>query len=235
MCPSNNNTSLISLGKLCDDGCEARINKTVCKVCKEDKTILTAPRCSNTGMCVMDINHPNPPCIVNASLANKQHKLVNIQDFVDIDRTKFLHASIGGLPLSTVKQAIKAGYLQSWPGLTEKSICKLQEPDHTILGHMDHVRKNKLSTKVKEISEWDLTLETHLPTKSHYFLHKIVDIRDTIYTDQTGKFTCTSKRGNNYLFITYAYDANAILVRPLKSIKGKELVDKLSEVHEYLE
>ena len=54
-------------------------------------------------------------------------------------------------------------------------------------------------------------------------------------TDQTGKFTCTSKRGNNYLFITYAYDANAILVRALKSRKGKELVEKLSEVHEYLE
>ena len=92
---------------------------------------------------------------------------------------------------------------------------------------MDHVRKNKLSTKVKEISEWDLTLETHLPTKSLDFFHKIVDIRDTMCTDQTGKFTCTSKRGNNYLFVTFTYDANTILVRPLKSIKGKELVDKL--------
>jgi len=129
----------------------------------------------------MDINHPNPPCIVNASLANKQHKLVNIQCFVDIDRTKFLHASIGGLPLSTVKQAIKAGCLKSWPGLTEKFICKLQEPDHTMLGHMDHVRKNKLSTKVKEISEWDLTLETHLPTKSHDFFIKLLTL-ETPYT-----------------------------------------------------
>ena len=103
ICPSNNSISLISLRKLCDDGCEARINKIVCKVHKGDKTILTAPRYSNTGMCVMDINHPNPPCLVNASLANKQHKLVNIHDFADIDRTKFLHASIDGLPLSTVK------------------------------------------------------------------------------------------------------------------------------------
>lgn len=43
ICPSNNNISLISLGKLCDDGCEAKINKNVCKVYKEDKTILTVP------------------------------------------------------------------------------------------------------------------------------------------------------------------------------------------------
>ena len=97
---------------------------------------------------------------------------------------------------------------------------------------MDNVRKNKLSTKVKEIGECDLTLETHLPNKSHDFFHKIVDIRDTIYTNQTGKFTYTSKREHNYLFITYAYDVNAILVRPLKTRKGKELVDKLSEIHE---
>ena len=46
---------------------------------------------------------------------------------------------------------------------------------------MDHVRKNKLSTKVKEISEWDLTLETHLPTKSHDFFIKLLTL-ETPYT-----------------------------------------------------
>ena len=99
----------------------------------------------------MDLKHPNPQHLVNASLANKQHKLVNTQDFVDADRTKFLHASIGGLPLSTVKQAIKAGYLQSWPGLTVKSLNKLQEPDHTTLGHMDHVKKINYQLKLRRL------------------------------------------------------------------------------------
>ena len=32
ICPSNNNISLISFGKLCDDDCEARINKKACTV-----------------------------------------------------------------------------------------------------------------------------------------------------------------------------------------------------------
>ena len=181
------------MGKLCDDGCEAKINKNVCKVYKDDETILIVPRCPNIGMYVLDILRPNPPNLSNASLANKQHKLVNIHNFIDVDRIKFLHAAIRGPPLNTLKQAIRAGYLHSWPGLTEKSVNKLQEPDYTILGHIDHVRKNKLSTKVKEISEWDLTLETHLPSKSHDFLHKIIDIRNTIYIDQTGRFMCTSK------------------------------------------
>ena len=35
--------------------------------------------------------------------------------------------------------------------------------------------------------------------------------------------------------MTHAYDVNDILVRPLKTRKGKELVDKLSEIHECLE
>ena len=61
-----------------------------------------------------------------------------------------------------------------------------------------------------------------------------MDIRDTIHTDQTGKFTCTSKRENSYLFVTYACDVNVILVRPLKTRKGKEVVYKLSESHECL-
>lgn len=31
------------------------------------------------------------------------------------------------------------------------------------------LEKNKLSTKVRDINEWDLTLETRLPNKSHDF------------------------------------------------------------------
>ena len=104
-----------------------------------------------------------------------------------------------------------------------------------MLGHVDHIRKNKLPTKIKEVSEWYLTLETHTPNDIYGFSHKVIDIRDTICTDQTGKFACTSKRGNNYLFVTCAYDVNVILARPLKSRKGKELVHKLSEIHECLE
>lgn len=35
--------------------------------------------------------------------------------------------------------------------------------------------------------------------------------------------------------MTHAHDANAILARPLNTRKGKELVEKLSEIHEHLE
>ena len=103
-----------------------------------------------------------------------------------------------------------------------------------MIGYTCHVSE-KLPTKTKEVSEWDLTLENHVSNKSRDFFYKVIEIRDTIYTHQIGKFACTSKRGNNYLFVTCAYDVNVILARPLKSRKGKELVHKLSEIHECLE
>ena len=183
--------------------------------------MLTEPHGLHAGIHVMNLQNHNPKHLVNASLANKQHKLVNMQDFIDVDGIKFLHASIGGLLLSTVKQAINAGYLQSRPVLTVQSLNKLQELDHTILGYMNHVRKNKISTKVREISEWDLILETLLPNKSRDFFHKSVGIRDAIYADQTSKFTCAYKRGHNCLFVTCPHDVNAILVRTLKREKLK--------------
>ena len=37
------------------------------------------------------------------------------------------------------------------------------------------------------------------------------------YTDLTGKFLYRSSRGNNYIIVTYNYDANAILAEPVKN------------------
>ena len=125
--------------------------------------------------------------------------------------------------------------MQLWLGLIIKSINKLLESNYTILGHIDHIYKNKLSTKEKEVSEWDPTLEKYILNKLHNILYKIINIIDTIFMDQIEKFACTLKRGNNHLFITYIYNVNAILVQFLKNRKDKELVDKLAEIYKYLE
>ena len=59
-------------------------------------------------------------------------------------------------------------------------------------------------------------------------------LKNTIYTDQTGKFRVRSLSGKLYIFLTYCYDSNAILVRLLSSKLGPELVEKLEEIYEYL-
>ena len=60
ICKHVNNISLISLGKLCDGGCEAKITSKMCTVSKNERPIIKAPRCKTTGMCVMDITKPLP-------------------------------------------------------------------------------------------------------------------------------------------------------------------------------
>jgi len=60
ICEHINNISLMSLGKLCDGGCEAKVTSKMCTVSKDERPIIKAPRCKSTGMYVMDITKPLP-------------------------------------------------------------------------------------------------------------------------------------------------------------------------------
>ena len=105
----------------------------------------------------------------------------------------------------------------------------------TIFEHLDTKRKNYQATKqAPPDDEWTQVLKSHIQNKTHEFYHKIVDLKDTMHADQTGKFRVRSIGGYNYVLVTYSYDTNAILVRPLKSRKGKELVDTIESIHQYL-
>jgi hypothetical protein len=44
------------------------------------------------------------------------------------------------------------------------------------------------------------------------------------YSDLTGRFPVQSELGNLYVLVLYAYDANAILVEPLKNWSNAEQV-----------
>ena len=144
----------------------------------------------------MDITKPLPnvklkhhPALANSSLAQKQSKVVNVQNFISLERLKFYHSALGALPLRNLKQAVNAGYLKSWAGLTSQSIKKLTEPDFTYFGHLDHVRKNVQST---QHDEWKHTLDSPISNKTNNFCHKVINFDDTISTDQTGRFSCMS-------------------------------------------
>ena len=225
ICPEQSGPSLLSIGKLCDDNCLAVCDKSKCIVYKK-KPIIKALRCPTTGMYVTDLTNP----LLKENLAHS-----NLQQFTSLERLRFLHGALGFHPISTLRRAVAAGYLRSFPDLTEKNLSKLATPDITILGHLDTNRKNLQSTKPKpEEDEWTLTLKSHINNKTHDFFHKIVDLKNTIYTDQTGKFRVRSISGANYIMITYSYDTNAILVRPLRNRTGRDLCNATTNIHEYL-
>jgi hypothetical protein len=56
-----------------------------------------------------------------------------------------------------------------------------------------------------------------------------------IYTDQTGKFPNLSTRGNNYMFVLYDYDSNAIMAEPIKPRTQGELTRAYKKLFGQLE
>ena len=54
------------------------------------------------------------------------------------------------------------------------------------------------------------------------------------YSDQIGWYPCKSSRRNQYLFVLYNYDGNAIIADPLKSQQGKSIITGFIKCHERL-
>ena len=52
---------------------------------------------------------------------------------------------------------------------------------------------------------------------------KVYDVRNTVFSDQTGKSPTRSQRGNKYIIVMVDIYSNAILVEPIKSCKDPEL------------
>ena len=54
------------------------------------------------------------------------------------------------------------------------------------------------------------------------------------FSDQTGQFPFCLSRGNEYLMVMYDYDANAILVTPLKNHQAKTIATAWETLHSRL-
>ena len=55
-----------------------------------------------------------------------------------------------------------------------------------------------------------------------------------VYSDLTGCFPVTSRKGVKYAFILYSYDANKMLSEPLKSRTVKDVLYAYTISHDYL-
>ena len=59
-------------------------------------------------------------------------------------------------------------------------------------------------------------------------------ITGTIYTDLSGRFPVQSVRNMQYIFVCYIYEANSILVKPMKSRSDESFVEAYREMYEEL-
>ena len=55
-----------------------------------------------------------------------------------------------------------------------------------------------------------------------------------VYTDQVGRFPVTYIHVTKYFFVMYVYDANAIVIEPLKDRSGKEILRAYKKWYDHL-
>ncbi len=122
---------------------------------------------------------------------------------------------------STWLKAIAAGNFIGWTLLNVRNVKKYYpETTETPKGHMNQTRKNVRSTKVFKTSN-----TTPLKRKKFRYIGiHVYNVRETIFSDQTGKFPKLSQKGYKYIMLMVKIDSNAILVEPMKSRKDEELI-----------
>ena len=132
----------------------------------------------------------------------------------------FLHRACCCPTTQTWTKAIQNNHFTTWPGLTVSLVRKHLSPSiATAKGHLKQERQGLQSTKAPPPSTDDdfFPLSPEPNIKSNQAIYSIIDSPTKAYSDLTGKFPVQSSRGNNYIFVCYHPDANAILARPIKN------------------
>ena len=149
--------------------------------------------------------------------ANSVYDLPSIEECI-----KWMHAACGFRVKSTWIKAIEVGNIKGWPLLTVKRVKKYYpETVETPKGHLNQTRQNVRSTKPKPFEEPKTGKLRGKRNKDVYI--KVYNMREKIYSDQTGQFPKTSFSGNKYIMVMVEVDSNVILVEPIKSKHDNEM------------
>ena len=233
--------SLLSIGLFCDHGCEAYLDAMDAYITKNGKVILHGKRHDN-GLWIFDLatvhQLPSPPTAFTHISA------MTMESTTMADHIQFLHAAAFSPVLSTFLQAIRNGHYATWPGLTVENVRRyLPKSTATVKGHLDQTRKNQRSTKpkvtIEDTDEHDIVAHPPITDgkRTHFVYAAIVDAPNEsgrVYTDQTGKFPVTSRKGSKYIMVLYDYDSNAILTEPMTSKTGPEMIRAYTKLHDRL-
>ncbi|KAL7504188.1 hypothetical protein ACHAXN_001875 [Cyclotella atomus] len=224
----------MSVGQTCDDGTVSIFTKEGVTIHKEQDVLITCkgepiligirdehgryriPLVQQRGQ--WQPRHPSKKARQTLRQANSVYDLPSIEQAI-----KWMNAVCGYPVKSTWLKAVKAGNFVGWPLLTEKNISKYYpETDETPKGHMNQQRKNIRSTK-KPFEVCQATAALRGKKVKDVFV-RTYDVRETIFSDQTGQFPTQSGSGNKYIMVMVEIDSNAILVEPMKSRKDAEMV-----------
>ena len=158
--PSLGNTTLISIGQLCDYGCLALFAATTASVTLNGVEILSGHRSFATQH-LWHLTAPTSPPTVPipvalAAAAPTPHPTVPLpvalgavnKSITPRDLIAFAHAALFSPALTTLTKALSKNYVPYFPGLTPEALRKFPPVTAaTIKGHLDQSRQNTQSTR----------------------------------------------------------------------------------------
>ena len=157
-------------------------------------------------------------------MANAAHALPNDALFI-----KFTHAAHGSPAISTLTQAVRRGYLHTYPCLTLDMLVKHPPLSMaTAKGHLDQHRQGLRSTHVPldmfdidNASDTAAIITPQDDTASSAYT-QIILASTTLHSDMTGRFPVTSRTGAQYMFVSVL--DGYIHVEPMKTRHHQEYI-----------
>jgi hypothetical protein len=252
-------TSLLSLGKFCDVGCEGNFTATKCTITHQGKEILrgersaatnnlwttTLPTANPTALTATTTaapaptprNTPPPDPWITVSPKPGQAMPAVQNSGTQASLIAFAHGALGNPSLSTMETA--KDFIPPFPGVTLKSFRKNPpRSEATTMGHLDNIRKNTRSTKkapkkqpLPPSDPFHFLPQPEDTTRTHTCFLAVTDTKQCVYTDQTGRLPQPSSEGNNFILIAYDYDSNCIFMQPLRNRKVETLTATVAEIH----
>ena len=65
----------------------------------------------------------------------------------------------------------------------------------------------------------------------HNVYVEVLDLKETIYTDQTGQLPFTSSKGNRYIMAAIHVDASYIFMEPMKNRTSGHMIETYQKIH----
>jgi hypothetical protein len=221
--------TLVSVGQLCDNGCQALFDKRSVTIFYDNRPVLHGTRPGSRSLWTLTPSTLTsiPPTL---AFANAARPAFLPSSTLAANIVAFMHAALGSPVLSTLQKALDSGFLPGIPGLTSQSL-RNNPPFSvaTVKGHQDALRQGLQSTQPATETDNETTdsfPDSDTPnTRAHDVLAAFADISGKAFSDLTGNFDVPSSRGNKCVLVLYDYDSNYIFAAPIPSTKSKAVAE----------
>jgi hypothetical protein len=157
----------------------------------------------------------------------KEH-IHNVYELPSVEPSiRYLHGAAGFPTKPSWLKVIRRGNYNSWPLFNVKNVAKyFPKSEEMQKGHMQDQCQGVRSTKRMEstLAKDDKELDAPPHDSKQDVLITVYNLRNTIYTDQTGKFPHISSLGNQYIMILHNVDSNSSWVEAIKNNTEGELI-----------